>query len=119
MSGFTYPTISTVIPLYNELIDHIEDTIGDDDDDSDGDGDDSNNNDDDEESNNDDEWKKLKKAAKKSKTKLLEYYNKTNDAYLVSTILDPRLKLQYYKVHDWGDTLVNDTQNKLVYFNLL
>ena len=30
MSGSTYPTLSTTIPLYNILIDHLEDIIEDD-----------------------------------------------------------------------------------------
>ena len=29
MSGSTYPTLSMTIPLFNFLIDHVEDTIGD------------------------------------------------------------------------------------------
>ncbi|CAG8458310.1 8694_t:CDS:2 [Diversispora eburnea] len=38
----------------------------------------------------------IKKAAEKSKEKLLEYYNKTNETYLIATILDPRFKILYY-----------------------
>ena len=47
---------------------------------------------------------------------LLEYYNKTGNSYLISIILDPRLKLQYFQDHEWGETLINDAQQKLVYY---
>ena len=53
---------------------------------------------------------------KKCKRKLLEYYNKTNDSYLVSVILDPRLKLTYFQDNNWEDELVNKTQKMLVYY---
>ena len=75
MSSSTYPTLSTTVPLYNILINHIEDTTS--------------------------AMDKLltdielviKEAAKKYKNKLLKYYNKTNHACLIATILDPRLKI--------------------------
>ena len=114
MSGFKYPTLFFTIPLYNILIDHLEDI--------------ENNEidvDNEEfaevESNITDEEKEkwslsIKEASKKCKTKLLEYYNKTNNSYLISIILDSRLKLQYYLDHEWGEQLVNDIQNKLVYY---
>ena len=70
MSGSTYPTLSLAVPLFNSLLDHIENT---------------------ESAYNSEQA--IYKAAEKSKKKLLEYYNKTNDAYLVATILDPRLKM--------------------------
>jgi hypothetical protein len=103
MSGSTYPTLSITIPLYNVLIDHIEDIID-------------NNNEvvDDEflenESNIEDEEKEekeiwsssIKEAAKMCKIKLLKYYNKTNDSYLISIVLDPRLKLEYFQINKWG-----------------
>ena len=115
MSGFTYPTLSATIPLYNILIDHVENIIGDDDDEV-------NENVDDDKSaassgnENEDELSQIiKNATKICKSKLLEYYNKTNSSYLISTILDPRLKLQYYKDNEWGDELINDIQQKLIF----
>jgi len=92
MSGFTYPTISTVIPLYNLLIDHIEDTI-----------------------DNINTLPSIKLAAEKCKEKILEYYNKTNNIYLFATILDSRLKLQYFKGKEWGDELIKTIQERLVF----
>jgi hypothetical protein len=107
MSGSYYPTLSMTIPLYNLLIDHIEDVIGDE------------NEEDDENLENNDElneeivWDPLiKDAAKKCKVKLLDYYNKTHNTYLISTILDPRLKLKYYKDHNWDDALINTIYQK-------
>lgn len=117
MSGFTYPTLTVTIPLYNILIDHIENVIGDDSDENE----EINENEENQESEESEEsedsiWSKIiKKAAKTCKIKLLEYYNKTNDSYLISTILDPRLKLQYYKDNEWGDELINQVQQKLVF----
>ncbi|CAB4493481.1 unnamed protein product [Rhizophagus irregularis] len=121
MFGFTYPTLSTTIPLYNILIDHVENVIGDvnvigdeneeviedvDDESKANSG-----------NNNENEWSQIiKNAAKICRLKLLEYYNKTNYSYLISTILDPRLKLQYYKDNEWGDELINDIQQKLVFY---
>lgn len=89
MSGSTYPTLSMTIPLYNTLIDHIEDTVG---------------------KNNIEPT--IKEAANMCKAKLLKYYNKTNETYLVATVLDPRLKLQYYKDNNWEDDLL-DNINKM------
>ncbi|CAB4486883.1 unnamed protein product [Rhizophagus irregularis] len=121
MSGFTYPTLSATIPLYNILIDHVENVIGDvnvigdeneeviEDVDDESEANSGN--------NNENEWSQtIKNAAKICRLKLLEYYNKTNYSYLISTILDPRLKLQYYKDNEWEDELINDIQQKLVFY---
>ena len=100
MSGFIYPTLSATIPLYNIL----EDVDNDESEANSG-------------NKNENEWSQIiKNAAKICKLKLLEYYNKTNYSYLISTILDPRLKLQYYKDNEWGDELINDIQQKLVFY---
>ena len=72
MSSSSYPTLSMVIPLYNTLIDHTEDYAF------------------------KEEDSLIKTAATNSRTKLLNYYNKTNDTCIIVTILDPRLKMDYY-----------------------
>src|SRR5438445_725736 len=65
MSGFTYLTLSATIPLYNILIDHVENIIGDDDDEV-------NENVDDDKSaassgnENEDEWSQIIKNATKN-----------------------------------------------------
>ncbi len=129
MSGFTYPTLSTTVPLYNFLIDHTEDTIDNkknkdeideiDQMDETDEIDQIDETDEIDQINETDEVNEntiLKKAAEKCKIKLLKYYNKTNSAYLIATILDPRLKLQYYEDHKWGKELIESIKNKLVYF---
>ncbi|RGB25364.1 hypothetical protein C1646_771841 [Rhizophagus diaphanus] len=114
MSGFTYPILSATILLYNILIDHIENVIGDENkkviEDVDNDESETNSG-----NKNENELSQIiKNTAKIYKLKLLEYYNKTNYSYLISTILDPRLKLQYYKDNEWEDELINDIQQKFL-----
>ncbi|RIA85622.1 hypothetical protein C1645_830518 [Glomus cerebriforme] len=93
ISGSFYLTLLMIVPLYNILIDHVKDVINED-----------NNTDEEDDENNSNEkenwYQTIKETAKKCKVKLLEYYNKTNDIFLISTILDPRLKLKYYKDHN-------------------
>jgi hypothetical protein len=115
MFEFTFLTLSTTIPLYNILIDHVETVIGDENEEINEDDINENVDEYEEDSGNENanEWSQvIKDAAKICKIKLLEYYNKTNDSYLISTILDPRLKLQYYKDNEWGDELINDVRQK-------
>jgi len=125
MSSSSYPTLSMTIPLYNILIDHVEDILKESNDENDGNKDGNKIDEEAEadkeiesaETEKDEEWNQLiKEASNKCRTKLLEYYNKTGDSYLISIILDPRLKLQYFQDHEWGETLINDAQQKLVYY---
>jgi len=90
MSGSKYSTLTMTIPLYNELIDHTEDYMY----------------------SKDKSKQFLREPAKNCREKLLEYYNKTNDAYLIATILDPRFKMVYYKDAEWGDELINEIHEK-------
>ena len=79
----TFPTISVVIPLFNYLITHIV------------------------------AWEKgfnihlteTIDAAKVAQAKLLKYYHKTNEAYVVALILDPRLKIDCFQDNHWGEYL--------------
>ena len=106
MSGSSYPTLSMTVPLYNILIDYVEDVISDENEEDQID--DENNSEEKEE-----EWSQvIKNVAKKSKVKLLEYYNKTGDIYLIATILDSRLKLQYYKDQKWDNELISNIYQK-------
>jgi hypothetical protein len=114
MSGSTYSTLSMTIPLFNFLVDHVEDTIGDEE--SDENNDENDNDDDNDDENNDEKIEKsIKKAAKSCREKLLKYYNKTNNAYLIAVILDPRLKMQYFKDEEWDDELINEINQKYVF----
>ena len=72
ISSSSYPTLFTVIPLYNFLLDHTENFII-----------------------NNDRSSFIYKAATKCHDKLLEYYNKTNDICIVVTI--PYEKRSYRK----------------------
>jgi hypothetical protein len=127
MSSSSYPTLSFTIPLYNILIDHVEDTLKNLNNENKKDDDNEEAEEEEEteetesdvqtETEKDEKWNQLiKDASNKCRTKLLEYYNKTGDSYLISIILDPRLKLQYFQDHEWGETLINDAQQKLVYY---
>jgi len=88
MSNSTYLTLSITIPIYNTLVDHVEDTIS---------------------------SVAINliiiEAARACKEILLKYYNKTNESYIIATILDPRLKIQYYKDNNWGDELIITNKN--------
>jgi len=115
MSSSSYPTLTVTIPLYNLLIDHIEDHIGSETSDEELDhlNDDDINEEESQETEKEqiDEWKKLiKEASIKCHKKLLQYYNKTNDSYLIAIILDPRLKVQYFEDHKWEQALIDEIQ---------
>ena len=90
MSDSKYFTFMIIIPLYNELIDHTEDYMY----------------------SKDKSKQFLQEPAKNCREKLLEYYNKTNDAYLIATILDLRFKMVYYKDTEWEDKLINKIHKK-------
>lgn len=94
ISSSSYPTLSTVIPLYNFLLDHTENFMI-----------------------NNDESSFIHKAATKCYEKLLEYYNKTNDICIVVTILDPRLKMEYYENEEiWSKDQKNEIYTRLVFY---
>jgi len=90
MSSSTYPTLSTTIPLYNSLIDHTKDIIN-------------------------SENVITIKEGEKCKEKLLEYYNKTNETYLITTILDPRFKMLYYEENEWSHDEIDEINQRLVF----
>src|SRR4051812_40156097 len=97
MSSSSYPTLSITIPLYNILIDHIEDHISKESNDEINEINEETESDVNSEKN--DEWNQLiNEASVKYRTKLMKYYNKTNDSYLISIILNSRLKLNIFKI---------------------
>ena len=73
ISGSSYPTIQTVIPIYDKLITMLEFK---------------------EKDNTSD---LVKKAATAGKNKLQKYYDKTTNYHDIATVLDPRLKLEFFK----------------------
>ncbi|GBC19616.2 zinc finger BED domain-containing protein RICESLEEPER 2-like [Rhizophagus irregularis DAOM 181602=DAOM 197198] len=86
MSSAKYPMLSSVVPLYNYLIDELEDYCESHDSSSD-----------------------IVIATKAGIEKLERYYAKTDDTnmYTVATVLDPRLKLSYYEDHKWKQNFIN------------
>jgi len=73
--GETYPSISLIVPLYNKLMDHlrlwmVEKSIP---------------------------SEALHRSIVSANAKIIDYYNLTRDCYTISTVLDPRFKLEYYK----------------------
>ncbi|CAG8831891.1 38345_t:CDS:1, partial [Gigaspora margarita] len=73
MESSKYPTLSSVILLYNSLIDYVEDW-----------------------ENDQEKPKESRNATAFAKEKLLEYYNHTSEINIIVTVLDPQLKLDYF-----------------------
>lgn len=80
ISASSYPTLSSIIPGYNTLIDHLEDMCS-----------------------KKEVDKTIKEAAAACLEKFKEYYNKTNKASLLAVILDPRFKIEYYEINKWEE----------------
>jgi ribosomal protein S27E len=84
----SHPTLSTAVPVYNYLLDKLEDYR--------------------------DSYKgpgAVKEAANAAIDKLKRYYSKTGaEVYAVATILDPSLKLDYYRGHEWEPEWIEDAK---------
>jgi hypothetical protein len=79
-----YPSLSLVVPLFNSLLDHSEKTI-----------------------NLPNISNNLKMAATACKEKLSVYYDISREACSIATVLDPRLRLEYYKAGDGSSNHVS------------
>ena len=93
-----YPTLTTAVPVYNYLIDALEDYR-----------------------DNRENVDVIRAATRAALEKIQTYYSKTvADVYAVTTILDPRFKLQYYKENDWEqrwiDEAVESFRNAYAYY---
>ncbi|CAI2184205.1 19996_t:CDS:2, partial [Funneliformis geosporum] len=90
MSQSQYITLSSSIPIYNVLLDHLEKLL-------------------DVKSNNYCHYSEIRTAVKKGYEKLKKYYIKTDKSYVypVATILDPRIKLKYYQTQEWEQEYIN------------
>ena len=77
VSGSSYATLSTVVPLYNNILDHLTTMVCE---------------------NGDQESADtlVSKAATEAFDKVNGYYNLTSDVLTFATLLDPRLKHEYY-----------------------
>jgi len=78
VEGSIYPTLSSVVPLYNSLLVFLENLAS--------------------ENKN---IEVTRAGANAAITKLIEYYEKLTLTYLVPTVLDPRCKLQYFRRSGW------------------
>jgi len=93
IEGFKYPTLSSVIPLFNKLMDDMED------------------------------WRSNTRHSEESRAganaayvKLNKYYRRKQGAHLVATILDPHLNLEYFYdkgFADVGQTGVNRIETSI------
>ncbi|CAB4391010.1 unnamed protein product [Rhizophagus irregularis] len=91
MSKSKFITLSSSIPIYNVLLDHLENLL--------------------------DKIIKtiigpnsgIKICYKKGYEKLQIYHSKTDESivYPIATILDPRIKLKYYKQQEWEEEYIN------------
>ena len=81
-----HPTLSTAIPIYNYVMDKVEDFR-----------------------DTHSEPQAIVVATSAAMEGFIEYYSKGGDAavYPVATILDPRLKMGYYHDHNWEPEWIN------------
>ena len=77
MGGFKYPTIGLTVPLYNLLLEHTESWA-----------------------NDTKKSAEMRQSATRAKEKIEKYYEKCTDVYLVATVLDPRMKIEYFRKSD-------------------
>ena len=75
MSSSSQSTAYLIIPLFNIIIDHVEDTAS---------------------VRRDDAISSIIEVAKITRTKLVRYYLKTNTTTMLCTALDPRRKFNYF-----------------------
>ncbi|GBC34340.2 zinc finger BED domain-containing protein RICESLEEPER 2-like [Rhizophagus irregularis DAOM 181602=DAOM 197198] len=90
MSKAQYITLSSSIPVYNILLDHLEKLLD----------------------NKNKEYctiSEIRTAITKGYEKLKTYYAKTDEShvYPIATILDPRMKLKYYLQQEWEQEYID------------
>ena len=81
----SYPTLSLVVPLYNKLLNLLEDVKLD-----------------------RSKHQLIRKGASAGLDKLSNYYDKASPVIMVATFLDPRCKLEYFENHGWNCGGEND-----------
>jgi hypothetical protein len=72
------PSVFWIIPLFNILFDHVDDTA------------------------DNATSKYIRDVATQARHKLKEYYSKTNATTMLCTLLDPRRKLSYFTKRDFA-----------------
>lgn len=107
LSAEVYPTLNLVVPAYTIIMNHLEKFAGDEEND-----DDTNS-----ESDSCDLNLDLKiSASKAALLKMSKYYNISSEVCTIATILDPRLKLNFYAADERCDAV--DPNEILAYFRL-
>ncbi|CAB4403415.1 unnamed protein product [Rhizophagus irregularis] len=98
MSMSKYITLSSSVPMYNMILEHIENLL-------------------DENHEKYCHYPEIRDAITKGYEKLKLYYSRTDDSHLytIATILDPRLKLNYYKKQQWEQKFIDSA--KLIFIN--
>ncbi|CAB4401890.1 unnamed protein product [Rhizophagus irregularis] len=83
-------TLSASIPVYNALLEHIENLL-------------------DEQNTNYCPILEVRSAIRMGYEKLKEYYARMDDSYIypIATILDPRIKLKYYTQQKWEQEYID------------
>jgi Domain of unknown function (DUF4413) len=96
MCGQTYPTLSSVIVLFNEIMDHLDiyrdGTF--------------------EENKMTTPPNDIIKAAEAAYCKIQDYYMKTNTLHCVVTLMDPRCKTEYFKQKGFKPWMINDYRKR-------
>ncbi|CAB5175595.1 unnamed protein product [Rhizophagus irregularis] len=94
-TGQQYPTLSCSVPVYNYLLDKLEDEY-------------------DKRESEKGEENEVVVALNKSIEKLKQYYASTGALiYTVATVMDPRFKLQYYKDNKWEDSYIQEAKRQV------
>ena len=90
LCGDTYPTLATAVPVYNFLLDRLDDYRDACDDAC-------------------EDVRAIRAATVAAIEKFKRYYAEAGaEVYAVATILDPRFKLQYYKDNEWEDEWIEE-----------
>jgi hAT family C-terminal dimerisation region/Domain of unknown function (DUF4413) len=90
LCGDTYPTLATAVPVYNFLLDRLDDYRDACDDAC-------------------EDVRAIRVATEAAIEKFKTYYAEAGaEVYAVATILDPRFKLRYYKDNEWEDEWIEE-----------
>ncbi len=92
MSASLYSTVYLVIPLFNIILDHVEDVAT-----SRGNGPDR-------------VMTRIRSAAQAAREKLVQYYSKTNTTIMLCTALDPRRKFYYFVKRDFPKDEIHEAK---------
>ena len=88
VEGSPYPTLSLVLPMYNQLLTHLEDV-----------------------SLDTTKHALVVKGAKAGLQELSAYYDKASPVMITATYLDPRCKMKYFVNHGWNGGRVGGALN--------